>query len=42
MASVGITALSSVAYADALTKEQRDKLSPDDILAHMKMGNKRF
>ena len=42
MASVGITALSSFAYADALTKEQRDKLSPDDILAHMKMGNKRF
>ena len=42
MASVGITALSSVAYADALTKEQRDKLSPDDILAQMKMGNKRF
>jgi carbonic anhydrase len=30
------------AYADALTKEQRDKLTPDEILAEMKRGNERF
>src|SRR3984893_7739875 len=42
MAFVGTGALSSIAHADALTKSQRDKLSPDDILALMKKGNKRF
>jgi carbonic anhydrase len=42
MAFVGVGALSTIAYADALTKAQRDKLSPDDILALMKKGNKRF
>ena len=42
MAFVGSGALSSIAYADALTKAQRDKLSPDSILALMKKGNKRF
>jgi carbonic anhydrase len=42
MAFVGAGALSSIAYADALTKAQRDKLSPDDVLALMKKGNKRF
>lgn len=42
MTLVGAGALSSIAYADALTKAQRDKLSPDDILALMKKGNKRF
>ena len=42
MTFVGSGALSSIAYADALTKAQRDKLSPDDILALMKKGNKRF
>ncbi|MCI0570618.1 MAG: hypothetical protein L0Y66_07695 [Myxococcaceae bacterium] len=30
------------AYAAAMTKEQRDKMSPDDILALMKRGNERF
>jgi carbonic anhydrase len=34
--------LSSAAHADALTKVQRDRLTPDDILALMKKGNKRF
>jgi carbonic anhydrase len=29
-------------YADALTKAQRDRLTPDDILALMEKGNKRF
>ena len=31
-----------VAYATARTKEQRDKLTPDDIIALMKKGNERF
>jgi carbonic anhydrase len=30
------------AYADALTHEQRDRMSPDEILAAMKTGNERF
>jgi carbonic anhydrase len=38
----GAGALASPAHADALTKAQRDTLSPDDILALMKTGNKRF
>ena len=42
MAFVGTGALSGVAHADALTKAQRDKLSPDEILTLMKQGNKRF
>jgi carbonic anhydrase len=31
-----------LAYAAALTKEQRDTLTPDDIIALMKKGNERF
>ena len=31
-----------VAYAAALTKAQRDKLTPDEIIALMKKGNERF
>ena len=42
MTFAGGGALSSIAYADALTKAQRGKLSPTDILALMKKGNKRF
>jgi carbonic anhydrase len=42
MALVGTGALSGVAHADALTKAQRDKLSPDNILELMRKGNKRF
>jgi carbonic anhydrase len=42
LAFVGAGTLSSDAYADALTKVQRDKLSPDEILVLMKKGNKRF
>lgn len=30
------------AYAAALTKEQREKLTPDDVIALMKKGNRRF
>ena len=42
MTFAGAGALSGIALADALTKVQRDKLSPDEILALMKQGNKRF
>lgn len=36
------TTLSGIAYAAALTKAQREKLTPEAILALMKKGNKRF
>jgi len=38
----GLTASPRLGYAAALTKEQRDKLTPDDIIALMKKGNERF
>jgi len=34
--------LGGVAHADALTKEQRAKMTPEDIIAMMKRGNERF
>jgi carbonic anhydrase len=34
--------LSGSARADALTKAQRDKMTPDEIIAAMKKGNERF
>jgi carbonic anhydrase len=34
--------LGGVAHADALTKEQRAKMTPEDIIAVMKGGNERF
>src|SRR5580698_4701216 len=42
MTFLGAGALSGMARADALTKAQRDKLTPDDVLSLMKKGNKRF
>jgi carbonic anhydrase len=36
------TAAGHFVYAAALTKAQREKLTPDDIIAMMKRGNKRF
>jgi carbonic anhydrase len=42
LVAIGATALSGTAFADALSKAKRDKLSPDDVLALMKKGNKRF
>jgi carbonic anhydrase len=39
---LGGGAIASVAYAQVLTKEKRDKLTPDDVLKLMKKGNKRF
>ena len=41
-AGLGVGTLSSVAMADALTKAQRDAMTPEDILALMKKGNERF
>ncbi|HXR55734.1 MAG TPA: carbonic anhydrase family protein [Casimicrobiaceae bacterium] len=41
-AIIGSAAISEVAFAAAMTKAQRDKLTPDQILALMKKGNKRF
>src|SRR5262249_46839495 len=41
-ALLGMPSASRVAYADALTKAQRDKLTPDQIIALMKQGNERF
>lgn len=34
--------VSAPAFADALTKEQREKMTPDQIIEAMKKGNKRF
>ncbi len=42
MTFIGAWELSGIAHADAFTKAERDKLSPDDILALMKKGNERF
>jgi carbonic anhydrase len=41
-ALVGTATFRGIAYGAALTKAQRDKLTPDDILAIIKNGNKRF
>ena len=42
MALAGTGALSRIAFATVLTKAERDKLSPDEILALLKKGNERF
>ena len=34
--------VSEAAYADALTKAQRDEMSPNEIIEVMKKGNERF
>ena len=39
---LGVPASCRLGYAAALTKEQRDKLTPDEIIALMKKGNERF
>jgi carbonic anhydrase len=41
-AALGFAPGSHLAYAAALSKEQRDKLTPNDIIALMKKGNERF
>ena len=40
--SVGVGGAANTAYAYVLTKAQRDKLTPDQILALMEAGNRRF
>jgi carbonic anhydrase len=42
LGTFGSSFLSQSAYADALTQEQRDKMSPNQIIDVMKNGNKRF
>jgi carbonic anhydrase len=39
---LGAGLVSEAVYADALTKAQRDKMSPSDIIAAAKRGNARF
>ena len=39
---LGVAPTGHAAYAVTLTKAQRDKLSPDEIIALMKKGNERF
>jgi carbonic anhydrase len=39
---LGAGPFAQVAYAAALTRAQRDKLTPDEIIALMKRGNERF
>ena len=41
-AVVTMAPLGNIAYGAALTKAQRDKLTPDQIIELMKKGNKRF
>jgi carbonic anhydrase len=39
---LGPTQGGDLAYADALSKEQREKMTPDEIIGYAKMGNDRF
>jgi carbonic anhydrase len=39
---LGVVPAGEVAFSAALTKMQRDKLTPDDVIALMKKGNQRF
>lgn len=39
---LGFTLDGSSAYADALSKEQREKMTPDEIIAYAKIGNEQF
>ena len=42
---VGLTVaglMTQTVYAAALTKDQRDKMTPDQVIAQMKQGNQRF
>jgi carbonic anhydrase len=40
--ALGIAPIGPLAYAAALTKAQRDNLTPGDVIALMKKGNERF
>ena len=39
---IGATSAPRLAYASTLTKAQRDRMTPDEIIAGMKDGNERF
>lgn len=39
---LGLLASGEVSYAAALTKEQRDSMTPDQVLEAMRQGNERF
>ncbi|PCO06249.1 carbonic anhydrase [Microbulbifer flavimaris] len=39
---VGLAGFSGLSFAEALTKEERDKMSPDDVVKSLQTGNKRF
>ena len=39
---IGTVPVGNVAFGAALTKAQREKLTPDEIITHMKQGNQRF
>lgn len=41
-AGMGLMSFSGVSFAAALTKEQRDAMSPDDVIKMMQKGNERF
>lgn len=41
-AGAGLMSFSGLSFAAALTKEQRDTMSPDDVIAMMQQGNERF
>ena len=41
-AGAGLLSFSGVSFAAALTKEQRDAMSPDDVIAMLQKGNERF
>ena len=41
-AGAGLLSFSGVSFAAALTKEQRDAMTPDDVIAMMQKGNERF
>ena len=41
-AALAVAPFGRLAYAAALSKAKRDKMSPDDIIALMKKGNERF
>jgi carbonic anhydrase len=40
--ALGVVPAGQLAYAAALTKAQREKMTPDDIIALMEKGNQRF
>jgi carbonic anhydrase len=40
--AMGMIPVGNVAYSAALTKAQRDKLTPDEVIALMRDGNSRF